>query len=62
MSGDSAATNGNPASDGGSESISPKKKGASATVKIAAIAVIVILLIAVPLGYFILTGDEDEER
>lgn len=61
MSGDSAATNGNPASDGGSESISPKKKGASATVKIAAIAVIVILLIAVPLGYFILTGDEDED-
>lgn len=59
MSGDSEGINENPSSDAGSESISPKRKGVSPTVKLVAVAVIVILLIAVPLGYFILTGDED---
>ncbi len=59
MSGDSEGTNDNASSDAGSENISPKRKGASPTVKIIAVAVIVILLIAVPVGYFILTGDDD---
>ncbi len=44
----------------GSGSISPPKKaGMSSTMKIAAVAVIVTLLVAVPMGYFILTQEDD---
>ena len=60
MSGDSKDVNENPQPGTGSEGVSPPKKaGASSTVKIAAVAAIVILLIAVPLGYFILTQEDD---
>jgi DMSO/TMAO reductase YedYZ molybdopterin-dependent catalytic subunit len=55
MSNDPDATNADP------ESVSPPKKtGVSSTMKIAAVAAVVILLVAVPMGYFILTQDDDE--
>jgi len=44
-----------------SESISPPKKtGVSPAMKMAALAAVVILLVAVPMGYFILNQDDDE--
>ena len=60
MSEDSKELNEKNESGTESESISPPKKaGVSPAMKMAAVATIVILLIAVPMGYFILQDDED---
>ncbi len=62
MSEDSKVINENPESGTESESISPPKKtGVSPAMKMVALAAVVILLVAVPMGYFILSQDDDEE-
>ena len=61
MSEDSKEINENSESGTESESISPPKKtGISPAMKMAALASVVILLVAVPMGYFILNQDDDE--
>ncbi len=61
MSGDSRDLKEDPQSVAAPEGVSaPKKAVASSTVKIIAVAVIVGLFIAVPLGYFILTQEDDD--
>lgn len=61
MNGDSKVTVESPEPGTGSGGIgAPKKAGAGPTVKLAAVAAIVVLLVAVPMGYFILKGDDLE--
>ncbi|MEW5748332.1 MAG: hypothetical protein AB1793_06065 [Candidatus Thermoplasmatota archaeon] len=61
MSGDSERTSADSQQETGSEGVSPPKKaGISPTMKMAAVAAVVILLVAVPMGYFILNQEEDE--
>lgn len=60
MSGNSEEMKDDSTSSAGPESIGPKRKGVSPTMKVVAIAVIVVLLISVPIGYLILSESEED--